>query len=117
MKIALNGATTMHASLEIDLHAAKAAGFDYLEIWTAKLKDKSSEELKDLIAESGVPPLSINSIEHITFRDAQDYERIKEECRELSQIAAKIECPYIVVVPGRLPSGACATSSRSRSMF
>lgn len=105
MKLALNGATTMRASLEIDLQAAKAAGFDYLEIWKAKLKDKSIEELKDLFAQSGVPPLSINSIEHITFRDAQDYERIKQECRELSRIAAEIECPYIVVVPGRLPSG------------
>ena len=105
MKLALNGATTMRASLETDLQAAKAAGFDYLEIWKAKLKDKSIDELKELFAESGVPPLSINSIEHITFRDAQDYERIKQECRELSKIAGEIECPYIVVVPGRLPSG------------
>lgn len=105
MKLALNGATTMRASLEIDLQAAKAAGFDYLEIWKAKLKDKSVDELKELFAESGVPPLSINSIEHITFRDPQDYERIKQECRDLSKIAAEIECPYIVVVPGRLPAG------------
>src|SRR5688572_7204634 len=103
MKLALNGATTMRASLETDLHAAKAAGFDYLEIWKAKLKDKSIADLKKLFAESGVPPLSINSIEHITFRDAAAYESIKNECRELSQIAAEIECPYIVVVPGKLP--------------
>lgn len=105
MKLALNGATTMRASLETDLQAAKAAGFDYLEIWKAKLKDKPIAELKELFAESGVPPLSINSIEHITFRSAEEYDRIKQECRELSKIAAAIECPYIVVVPGRLPSG------------
>jgi 2-keto-myo-inositol isomerase len=105
MKLALNGATTMRASLETDLQAAKAAGFDYLEIWKAKLKDKSAAELKDLFAQSSVLPLSINSIEHITFRNPQDYERIKQECRDLSQIAAAIECPYIVVVPGRLPQG------------
>ena len=104
MKLALNGATTMRASLETDVQAAKAAGFDYVEIWKAKLKDKSTTELKTLFAEAGVPPLSINSIEHITFRDARDYEGIKQECRELSKIAAEIECPYIVVVPGRLPS-------------
>jgi 2-keto-myo-inositol isomerase len=95
----------MRASLETDLQAAKAAGFDYLEIWKAKLKDKSAAELKDLFAQSSVLPLSINSIEHITFRNPQDYERIKQECRDLSQIAAAIECPYIVVVPGRLPQG------------
>lgn len=103
MKLALNGATTMRASLETDLEAAKAAGFDYLEIWKAKLNKISTPDLKKLFSEAGVRPLSINSIEHITFRDAQAYEGIKRECRELSQIAAEIECPYIVVVPGRMP--------------
>jgi 2-keto-myo-inositol isomerase len=105
MKLALNGATTMRASLEIDLQAAKAAGFDYVEIWKAKLKHRSVTDLKKLFAAASVSPLSINSIEHITFRDAADYEAIKEECRELSKIAAEIECPYIVVVPGKLPAG------------
>lgn len=105
MKLALNGATTMRASLETDLQAAKSAGYDYLEIWKAKLNHRSPEDLKKLFAEAGVPPLSINSIEHITFRDAAAYEGIKRECRELSKIAAEIECPYIVVVPGRLPAG------------
>jgi len=109
MKLALNGATTMRANLVTDLHAAKAAGFDYLEIWAAKLraflKERSTTELKDLFAESGVAPLSINSIEHITFRDARAYESIKQECDELSRIAAAIGCPCIVVVPGRLPEG------------
>jgi 2-keto-myo-inositol isomerase len=105
MKLALNGATTMRASLETDLQAAKAAGFDYVEIWKAKLRDPSLTELKHLFAEAGVAPLSINSIEHITFRNAEDYEAIKQECRELSKIAREIECPYIVVVPGRLPAG------------
>ncbi len=37
MKIALNGATTMHADLLTDIKAASAAGFDLLEIWSAKL--------------------------------------------------------------------------------
>lgn len=103
MKLALNGATTMRADLATDLQAAKAAGFDYVEIWKAKIRNKPVAELKALFAETGVPPLSINSIEHITFRDAEAYESIKQECRELSAIAAEIECPYIVVVPGRLP--------------
>jgi len=109
MKLALNGATTMRADLTTDLHAAKAAGFDYLEIWAAKLraflKERSTAELKDLFDESGLLPLSINSIEHITFRDAAAYDSIKRECEELSRIAAAVGCPCIVVVPGRLPNG------------
>ena len=109
MKLALNGATTMRADLATDLQAAKAAGFDYVEIWAAKLraflKDRSTSELSDLFSRSGLPPLSINSIEHVTFRDAAAYESIKHECEELSLIASSIGCPCIVVVPGRLPSG------------
>src|SRR5690349_13101603 len=107
MKLALNGASTMKADLATDLQAAKAAGFDYLEIWASKLrkflKDRSPDELKDLFFASGLSPLSINSIEHITFREPHAYESIKRECEELSSIAGQIGCPCIVVVPGRLP--------------
>jgi 2-keto-myo-inositol isomerase len=108
MRVALNGATTMRANLETDFEAAQAAGFDYVEIWAAKLRSflqhRKITDLKDLIAKTGVPPLSINSIEHVTFRDAAAYESIKAECSELSRIAAQINCPFIVVVPGRLPN-------------
>jgi 2-keto-myo-inositol isomerase len=121
MKIALNGATTMRAGLETDFAAAKAASFDYVEIWAAKLRtfltQRSTSELKNLIDETNVPPLSINSIEHVTFRDADAYESIKAECEELSQIAANIGCPFIVVVPGKLPnSGASRTEVVAESV-
>ncbi len=109
MKLALNGATTMRADLATDLQAAQAAGFDYVEIWAAKLraflKDRRVAELKDLFSESGLSPLSINSIEHVTFRNAHAYESIQHECEELSSIASAVGCPCIVVVPGRLPQG------------
>jgi 2-keto-myo-inositol isomerase len=99
----------MRASLEVDVAAARAAGFDYLEIWAPKLRNFLSHnpiaDLRQLVGDAGVPPLSINSIEHITFRSTEDYEAIKQECRELSAIAAEIKCPYIVVVPGRMPAG------------
>ena len=107
MKLSLNGATTMKADLETDVAAASAAGFTCLEIWAAKLwrflKQRSPADLKNLFTRAGIEPLSINSIEHITFRDADAYKRIKTECQELSQIAAAINCPYIVTVPGKLP--------------
>jgi 2-keto-myo-inositol isomerase len=109
MKLALNGATTMRADLVTDLAAAKTAGFDYLEIWAAKLraflKEKGTAELKHLFAESALLPLSINSIEHVTFRDQKAYDAIKRECEDLSRIASAVGCPCIVVVPGRLPDG------------
>lgn len=110
MKLALNGATTMHADLETDIKAAGAAGFDFVEIWAAKLrkylKSHTTEDLKNLIRENNLEPYSINSIEHITFRNAADYEKIKAETEELSKIAGEIGCPYVVVVPGKLPENA-----------
>jgi sugar phosphate isomerase/epimerase len=67
MKLELNGATTMKANLQTDLLAAQAAGFDYVEIWKAKLHEflehSPASDLKKLFAESGLQPLSINSIE------------------------------------------------------
>lgn len=110
MKLALNGATTMHADLVTDIKAASLAGFELIEIWAAKLrkflKTSTTGELKKILEEHNIKPYSINSIEHITFRNTEDYTKIKAECEELSTIAEEIGCPYIVVVPGKLPENA-----------
>ncbi len=110
MKTALNGATTMHADLETDIKAAQKAGYDFIEIWASKLREflESGDvgTLSGLLNESEIKPYSINSIEHITFRSRDEYEQIKAECAELSMIAGALGCPYIVVVPGKLPASA-----------
>ena len=110
MKIALNGATTMHADLETDIKAAGAAGFELIEIWASKmrefLKNKTTADLKRLLEENNLKPYSINSIEHITFRTESDYGKIKAETEDFSRIAGEINCPYVVVVPGKLPENA-----------
>ena len=108
MKLALNGATTMHADLLTDIQAASRAGFGLIEIWAAKLREylktNSTADLRSILSENNLEPYSINSIEHITFRTEEDHKKIREECRELSKIAEEIGCPYVVVVPGKLPS-------------
>lgn len=108
MKLALNGATTMRADLATDIRAASAAGFDCVEIWASKLrnflKPNSTADLKSLFDEQGIEPYSINSIEHITFREAEAHAQLLEECEELCRIASEINCPYIVVVPSPLPT-------------
>jgi len=99
----------MKADLPMDIRAAAAAGFDYLEIWAAKVRkfltEHSLADLQSLFAENGIKPLSINSIEHITFREPAAYLQIRNECEELCAVAEAIACPYIVVVPGKLRSG------------
>lgn len=109
MKIALNGATTMRADLETDIRAASKAGYELIEIWASKLRKyletNSPEDLKALLAEHGLEPYSINSIEHVTFRSPEEYEGIKAECEELTSIAGAVRCPYVVIVPGKMPEG------------
>ncbi len=107
MLLAFHGATTMPQTLETDVAVTAAAGFRALEVWAAKmdryLADHTVEELRALFARAGVLPLTINSIEFIAFRSADEYAAIRARCRELSRIAQAIGCPTVVVVPSPLP--------------
>lgn len=109
MELALNGATTMKADLETDIRAASEAGFDYIEIWASKLRAflelHCPGDLSRLFATHNLKPYSINSLEHITFRDAAAHRSLLAECENLCRIAEEIRCPYIVVVPSPLPPG------------
>lgn len=109
MKLALNGATTMTADLETDIRSAAAAGFDLVELRSNKLYDylesHSVDDLKALLEETGIGVLSINTLEHITWRSDEDYAAVKDECEKLSAISAAIGCPYVLSVPGALRQG------------
>jgi 2-keto-myo-inositol isomerase len=109
MLLAINGATTMKATLPQDIAAAGAAGFKALEIWAAKmdayLETHSVEELKALFDQAGVRPASINSIEFITFRPPEEYAAIQARCRQLCELAQGLGCDRIVVVPSPTPTG------------
>mgnify|MGYP005838890287 CR=1 FL=1 len=109
MLLGFNGATTMRASLEQDVQAAGAAGFKALEIWAGKmnhyLQTHSLEDLRALFTSHGIRPVSINSIEHITFQ-GERYADIREQCRRYSEIAGAIGCDTLVVVPSPTPAGA-----------
>lgn len=109
MKLAINGATTMTTDLETDIRSAAAAGFELVELRSNKLYDylqqHSVDDLKALLAETGIGVLSINTLEHITWRTDEDYAAIKAECEKLSAISAAIGCPYVLSVPGSLRQG------------
>lgn len=107
MRLGFHGATSMTSDLETDVVASAHAGFKALELWGAKtdkyLADHSLDDLKALLTERGVAPMSINSIEFITFR-GDEYPKIQARCHELCRIAQAIGCPTVVVVPSPTPS-------------
>lgn len=107
MLLAFHGATTMPQDLATDVAVTAAAGFRALEVWAAKvdryLAEHSLANLNALFVNAGVAPLTINSIEFIAFRPADEYEAIRARCRELSRIAQAIDCPTVVVVPSPTP--------------
>jgi 2-keto-myo-inositol isomerase len=110
MLIGLNGATTMkNADLVTDVHLAEKAKYDLLEIWKAKLDDylcgKDLTSLVNLFAGAKIKPYAINSIENITFRNKEDFGQVKDETLRLSEVAHRIKCKYLVVVPSRKPPG------------
>jgi 2-keto-myo-inositol isomerase len=109
MLLAINGATTMKATLPEDIAAASAAGFKALEIWAAKmdayLEAQSVETLKVLFDGAGVQPASINSIEFITFCSPEEYQAIQARCQQLCELAQALGCDKIVVVPSPTPEG------------
>jgi 2-keto-myo-inositol isomerase len=97
----------MTSDLEADVRATAHAGFQALELWAGKL-DKylaghSLDDLRALLARNGVAPMSINSLEFITFR-GEEYPQIKARCRELCQLSQAIGCPTVVVVPSPTPT-------------
>ena len=112
MLLAINGATTMKATLSQDIAAAGSAGFKALEVWAAKLdtylaaRPNSVDTLKALFDQARVQPASFNSIEFITFRSPEEYTRIKSRCRELCEVGQALGCNKIVVVPSPTPGGA-----------
>jgi 2-keto-myo-inositol isomerase len=110
MLLGLNGATTMRADLATDIRVAGQAGYDVVELWAAKLdrflQKHTVDDLLRLLLAAKVMPHSINSIEQITFREPEKYrDQVASRCRYLSEIAARLKCPYIVVVPSDKPAG------------
>lgn len=108
MKLGFHGATTMTSDLETDVAATAQAGFKALELWATKvdrfLADHSRSELDALLKNAGVSPMTLNSIEFISFRNAEEYAQIRARCRELSGLAQFIGCPTVIVVPSPTPA-------------
>ena len=107
MRLGFHSATSMTSDLETDVRATAHARLKALELWAGKLDtylaDHSLGSLRALLANHGVAPMSINSIEFISFR-GEEFREIRARCRALCEIAQAIGCPTVVVVPSPTPA-------------
>jgi 2-keto-myo-inositol isomerase len=110
MELGLNGATTLKADLATDIAVAGEAGFDFVEIWAAKLigyLDRGGlPALRRDLRRAGVKPATLNSVEHVTFNDPSGHVRMLEDFQRLCKVAEAITCETVLVVPSPRPARA-----------
>ena len=109
MELGLNGATTLKADLATDIAVAGRAGFDFVEIWAAKLigylERGGLPALKQDLKQSGVKAVTLNSVERVTFNDPSGHIRMLEDFQRFCRVAAAIGAETVIVVPGPRPKG------------
>jgi 2-keto-myo-inositol isomerase len=120
MELGLNGATTLKADLATDIAVAGKAGFDFVEIWAAKLigyLDKGGlPALRRDLKRAGVRPATLNSVERIIFNDPSGHIRMLEDFQRLCRVAEAIGCETVLVVPSPRPKGVSATAIEQESV-
>jgi 2-keto-myo-inositol isomerase len=109
MELGLNGATTLRADLATDIAVAGKAGFDFVEIWAAKLigylERGGFPALRRDLKRAGVRAATLNSVERVTFNDPSGHIRMLEDFQRFCRVAEAIECETVIVVPSPRPKG------------
>ncbi len=109
MQLGLNGATTLKADLATDIAVAGRAGFDFVEIWAAKLMGYLERgglpALRRDLKRAGVRAATLNSVEHVTFNDPSGHVRMLEDFQRFCRVAEAINAETVIVVPSPRPKG------------
>jgi 2-keto-myo-inositol isomerase len=109
MELGLNGATTLRADLATDIAVAGRAGFDFVEIWAAKLMGYLERgglpALNRDLRRAGVKAATLNSVEHVTFNDPSGHVRMLEDFQRYCRVAEAINAETVIVVPSPRPKG------------
>ena len=120
MELGLNGATTLKADLATDIAVAGRAGFDFVEIWAAKLMgylDRGGlPALKQDLKRSGVKAVTLNSVERVTFNDPSGHIRMLEDFRRFCRVAEAIGAETVIVVPSPRPKGVSLSAIERESV-
>jgi 2-keto-myo-inositol isomerase len=120
MELGLNGATTLKADLATDIAVAGKAGFDFVEIWAAKLMGYLERgglpALKRDLKRAGVKAATLNSVEHVTFNDPSGHVRMLEDFQRFCRVAEAINAETVIVVPSPRPKGVSLAAIEQESV-
>ena len=109
METGFNGASTMKTDLPGDIQAASLAGYALMEIWAKKmeayLSNHSLTNLRGLFKKAKIKPLAINSVEFVTFNSSWEKINTMNLIERYAEIADRLNCSYIVLVPSPRPQG------------
>lgn len=120
MELGLNGATTLKADLATDIAVAGRAGFDFVEIWAAKLlgylERGGLPTLRRDLQRAGVRAATLNSVEHVTFNDPSGHVRMLEDFQRFCRVAEGINAGTVIVVPSPRPKGVSLAAIQRESI-
>ena len=120
MELGLNGATTLKADLATDIAVAGRVGFDFVEIWAAKLMGYLERgglpALKRDLRRAGVRAATLNSVEHVTFNDPSGRVRMLEDFQRFCRVAQVIRAETVIVVPSPRPKGVSLSAIERESI-
>jgi len=120
MELGLNGATTLKADLATDVAVAGAAGYDFVEIWAAKLMGYLTRgglpALRKDLKRADLAAATLNSVEHVTFNDPSGHVRMLEDFTRFCRVAEAIACETVIVVPSPRPKGITAAAIERESV-
>lgn len=120
MELGLNGATTLKADLATDIAVAGRAGFNFVEIWAAKLlgylERGGLPALRRDLKRAGVKAATLNSVERVTFNDPSGHVRMQEDFQRFCRVAEAIDCDTVIVVPSPRPKDVSLTAIERESV-
>jgi 2-keto-myo-inositol isomerase len=101
----LNGATTGTATIEVDIAAASAAGYQVLEVRDDKIEEYLAKPghtlatLRGLIDAAHLKTVTVNALLDSTLPDADKAQAVLDRCKEMCEWATTLGAPYLVAIP------------------
>jgi sugar phosphate isomerase/epimerase len=99
-RLSINELTTFRWSFEEDLRQYQAAGISAIGVWRRKIADVGEDRAVELLAASNLAVSNMVWIGGFTGSDGIPFRDALEDGREAILLAARMQCPTIIVYSG-----------------